>query len=569
MHDLLVRKLITEADRGGLRAKTMGTVVAIIAALASIFTFLYIIFKLRQQQIMIKQLDESEKKAREVAQIKENFMANMSHEIRTPMNAILGFTNILKRKNLDEESERHVQTIQESSESLLHIINDILDLSKIEAGMLKIETAPFSIRNTVPTVEAMLKSKTEEKGLQFNVSIDDSMPDILEGDATRLSQILINLISNAIKFTEKGSINLNVANEGIEDQMIFLRITVSDTGIGIKKEDLNTIFDRFQQAEDSVSRKFGGTGLGLSIVKELTVLQNGSISVDSETGKGSTFNITIPYRISGEKNLPMVENITFEDPGDTFEKANILVAEDNEINQSLIKYLLNEWKIRADFVENGKEAIRLLQQQNYDLILMDIQMPEMDGYSATKEIREVLNYKTPIIAMTAHALAGEKDMCLQAGMNGYLPKPIRDKQLYNTIVKFLNIESKTVKPAETVNSKAATSFKTINLGYMREISRGNKEYEKLVTEQFLESVPDELASIKNAWNDGSIKELRQLAHNMKTTISILGLTDSLNPHLDFLEHEPLDAMSFRNHYETIETICTMAIEEATGFYKTL
>lgn len=196
-------------------------------------------------------------------------------------------------------------------------------------------------------------------------------------------------------------------------------------------------------------------------------------------------------------------------------------------------------------------------------------MPEMDGYSATKEIREVLKYKTPIIAMTAHALAGEKDKCLQAGMNGYLPKPIRDKQLYNTIVKFLNIESKTVKPAETVNSKPAPSFKTINLGYMREISSGNKEYEKLVTEQFLESVPDELVSIKNAWNDGSIKELRQLAHNMKTTISIMGLTDSLNPHLDFLEHEPLDAMSFRNHYETIETICTMAIEEATGFYKTL
>ncbi|MCO5291177.1 MAG: response regulator [Chitinophagaceae bacterium] len=569
LHDLLARKLITEADRGGLRAKTMGTVVAIIAALASIFTFLYIIFKLRQQQIMIKQLDESEKKAREVAQIKENFMANMSHEIRTPMNAILGFTNILKRKNLDEESEHHVQTIQESSESLLHIINDILDLSKIEAGMLKIETAPFSIRNTVHTVEAMLKSKTDEKELDFSVSIDNTLPDILEGDATRLSQILINLISNAIKFTEKGSITLNVANEGIEDQMISLRITVSDTGIGIKNEDLNTIFDRFQQAEDSVSRKFGGTGLGLSIVKELTVLQNGSISVDSETGKGSTFNITIPYRISKEKNLPLVENITFEVPGDTFEKANILVAEDNEINQSLIKYLLNEWKIRADFVENGKEAIRLLQQQNYDLILMDIQMPEMDGYSATKEIREVLKYKTPIIAMTAHALAGEKDKCLQAGMNGYLPKPIRDKQLYNTIVKFLNIESKTVKPAETVNSKPAPSFKTINLGYMREISSGNKEYEKLVTEQFLESVPDELVSIKNAWNDGSIKELRQLAHNMKTTISIMGLTDSLNPHLDFLEHEPLDAMSFRNHYETIETICTMAIEEATGFYKTL
>lgn len=162
--------------------------------------------------------------------------------------------------------------------------------------MLKIETAPFSIRNTVHTVEAMLKSKTDEKELDFSVSIDNTLPDILEGDATRLSQILINLISNAIKFTEKGSITLNVANEGIEDQMISLRITVSDTGIGIKNEDLNTIFDRFQQAEDSVSRKFGGTGLGLSIVKELTVLQNGSISVDSETGKGSTFNITIPYQ---------------------------------------------------------------------------------------------------------------------------------------------------------------------------------------------------------------------------------------------------------------------------------
>ena len=201
IHEASARKLIEEADKNGRKAKTMGVIVALIAAAASIFTFLYITFKFREQQILIKQLDDSEKKAREAARIKENFMANMSHEIRTPMNAILGFTNILKRKNLDEESARHVQTIKNSSENLLHIINDILDLSKIEAGMLRIETALFSIRNVIHSVEAMFRSPIEEKGLRFNVTVVDSLPNMLEGDATRLSQILINLLANSLKFT--------------------------------------------------------------------------------------------------------------------------------------------------------------------------------------------------------------------------------------------------------------------------------------------------------------------------------------------------------------------------------
>ncbi len=284
IHEASARKLIEEADKNGRKAKTMGIIVALIAAAASIFTFLYITFKFREQQILIKQLDDSEKKAREAARIKENFMANMSHEIRTPMNAILGFTNILKRKNLDEESARHVQTIKNSSENLLHIINDILDLSKIEAGMLRIETAPFSIRNVIHSVEAMFRPPIEEKGLRFNVTVDDSLPNMLEGDATRLSQILINLLANSLKFTNIGSISLSVKDIDHTGSTVNIGFGVSDTGIGIEEKNLNAIFERFQQAEDSVTRKYGGTGLGLSIVQELVALQHGEITAQSEAG---------------------------------------------------------------------------------------------------------------------------------------------------------------------------------------------------------------------------------------------------------------------------------------------
>ncbi|RYZ13615.1 MAG: hypothetical protein EOP49_54290 [Sphingobacteriales bacterium] len=259
---------------------------------------------------MIRQLDASEKKEREAAKIKENFLANMSHEIRTPMNAILGFTTLLQKKQLEPEAALYVHTIRQSGENLLAIINDILDLSRIEAGMMRIEPAPFSVRSLAHSIETMFLEKTKEKGLLLSTSVADDVPDILEGDAVRLTQILVNLIGNAVKFTQQGSINIAIQSTSAGPQQVNLLISVNDTGIGIEKDQLPRIFDRFRQAEDSITRRYGGTGLGLSIVKDLVDLQKGSITVLSEPGLGTRFQVSLSYKIPVETTITPLQHRT-------------------------------------------------------------------------------------------------------------------------------------------------------------------------------------------------------------------------------------------------------------------
>lgn len=567
-HERLATALIQEADINGAKAKTLGTIMAGIAALASIFTFVYAAFKVQQQQQLITRLNKSEKKAKEAVQTKENFLANMSHEIRTPLNAILGYTNLLLRKDIDRESHQQIQTIQKSGENLLTIVNDVLDLSKIEAGMMRIESAPFSIRGLAHSVETMLKPKAAEKQLQLTTKVDESLPDDLEGDATRLTQILINLIGNAIKFTHKGSIVVNISNLGIANNEIKTGITVSDTGIGIEKEKLSLIFERFQQAEDAVTRKYGGTGLGLAIVYELVLLQNGTITANSQPGQGTTFDIIIPYRISSQK-APAASNISNKSAINTaFNNIKILVAEDNEINQTLIRHLFKEWNLNYDIANNGKEAIALLQNNSYALVLMDIQMPEMDGYTAAMQIRGSLKMDIPIIAMTAHAMAGEREKCLSYGMNDYISKPIKEELLYAIISRFTGSSIPNPATPESAENTAGV-YNTINLQYMKEISMGNIEYERDVTEQFIEVIPEDIKMLDEYWQAGNITALKQTAHDMKTSVSVMGLTEKLQPVLDALEHEELSETSFRQHYSMLTDICVHAVAEAKVFYNTL
>lgn len=528
--------------------------------------FWFIINTIRKQGQLIRQLHISEKKVRESVQVKENFLANMSHEIRTPMNAILGFTNLLQQKKLDEETTEYVQTIQKSGENLLTIINDILDLSKIEAGMMRIEAAPFSIRGVTHSVEGMFADKTKKKGIQFSTHIDATVPDTMNGDAIRLSQILINLIGNALKFTEQGSIKINISNECIENDIIKTGITVTDTGIGIQQEKLEQIFDRFQQADDAVTRKYGGTGLGLSIVNDLTKLQNGTITVESEPGKGTRFHIIIPYQIiSSETNEKFSEEHHAASESN-FDDVVVLVVEDNEINQTLIKHLFKSWNLQYDLAKNGREAIEKLKTTTYNLVLMDIQMPEMDGYTTTQEIRQHLKIDVPVIAMTAHAFAGEREKCISYGMNEYISKPIQIDQLHSLIAQFTKIKSASAK-LENDNLNTS-SYQYINLKYMKEISGGNTEYEKTVTGQFIEAIPQELDEIEKAWKNNDVKQMRQLAHNMKTTISVMGLNERLQPYLDILEYGDLKEQIFKVNYKLITSVCLAAVEEANHFLNT-
>ena len=464
-------KLALDANQSGKSAREWGFILAITAVLASIFTFGYITKRIRRQQQLYEQLNESEKRVREAGIVKENFMANMSHEIRTPMNAILGFTNLLQREHLNEKSKEFVRSIQNSGENLLEIINDILDFSKIEAGMMRIESKLFSLRELLDSVKTMFAAKIQLKNLRFELKIENSIPDMLLGDSIRLTQILINLVNNAIKFTDSGGIEVNVTTDKKTEDSIQITFSVKDTGIGIASHKLEAIFERFQQADEDSTRKYGGTGLGLSIAKHLVELQNGTIRVSSELTKGTEFVFSIPYALSTELTEHDDLKSPFSgkiNPIDTH--VRILVAEDNVMNQTLMRHLLTYWNLDFDIVNNGKEAIDALQQKDFRLLLLVFLMPLMDGYTTTIKIRSELGLNIPIIAMTAHAMVGEREKCLSYGMNEYISKPIREKELFNIINNFLTNNGGKDKINNEISNIPIRDGLLLDLNYLNEVS---------------------------------------------------------------------------------------------------
>ncbi len=564
----LLETVTSSIDASGEKALQFGTILIVVVLSSGAVLFWFIINTIRRQNQLIDRLNTSEKKLKEAVTIKENFMANMSHEIRTPMNAVLGFTKLLKRKSLDAESKEYVDTIERSGENLLTIINDILDLSKIEAGMMRIENAPFNIRGLLFSVETLFREKMAEKKLSLQVQIGQEIPDMLSGDAVRLSQILVNLVGNALKFTDRGHIQLIVKGDKTSGQTILCHFTVADTGIGISRDELVHVFERFHQAEETVTRQFGGTGLGLSIVKELVQLQNGKISVESEPGKGTSFHFSIPYQIVSAESANTYQLTDPHAERSPETSLHILVAEDNEINQALVRHLFKDWNLSYDIASTGVEAIQLLQKNQYDLILMDIQMPKMDGYTATRIIRQELKMDIPIIAMTAHAMAGEKEKCMGYGMNEYISKPIREEQLLSILHRFSD-KSPTVQPRPSSTSNPVYRYDWINLDYMKEVSQGNTGYEREVTEQFIETIPEDLRLLNTCWEKKDIAQLRQVAHNMKTSVSVMGLTEKLRPFLDNLEYLELTPDSFQENFNQLSDICNHSLREAGSFLGSL
>jgi len=542
------------------------TAFAAVVILFSIFT----LYRYINKRIWVEQeLIIAHQKAQQSALIKEQFMANMSHEIRTPMNAILGFTNLLQKETLNERSQEFVNSIQSSGESLLAIINDILDFSKIEAGMMRIESNPFSLRGLLHSVETMFGTRIKSKNLRLTVDVEKSIPDVLQGDAVRLTQIMVNLVNNSIKFTKSGGIEISVTANKEKEDMINLCFSVKDTGIGIPPNKIDSIFDRFQQADEDITRKYGGTGLGLSIVKQLVELQNGTIKVNSAQGIGTEFVFTIPYIISAE----LAENSSLKIVAADEIKLDqnnikILVAEDNAMNQNLMKHLLAGWNLDFDVVNNGREAIEAIERKNYQLVLMDIQMPQMDGYTATMKIRNELKSNIPIIAMTAHAMAGEREKCLSYGMNEYLAKPIRENDLFKIINNLLRRNNDEKGSEKQVGNYGNKTFEVINLEYLEELSGGDKVFKKSMVEQFLQQVPDELKAIQDAFSKSNYGEVAQIAHNMKTSISFMGLTEKLNPSLDYIENNA--RIESKNIYVQekimmVKEICLQVFREAKEY----
>lgn len=376
-------------------------------------------------------------KAEESNKLKEAFLANMSHEIRTPMNAIIGFSDILSKCALGEHEKEFVRTIKSAGENLLTIINDILDISKIEASMMTFEEHIFSVNEMFASLNVMLLEKAKEKNLELTFSCDPDVPAHLLGDPTRLTQIIINLAGNAIKFTPKGKVAVSVkvknnTGDALLPEQTLLEFSIRDTGIGIPPDKLAHIFERFRQAESHTTRKYGGTGLGLSIAKQLVELQGGVLTVKSEFKVGSEFSFCIPYMISGVVSR-VTESTAKKYNVQELDKLSILLVEDNQLNVKLILSLFSEHNLKVQVAENGSVAIEKLKEHKFDIVLMDMEMPVMNGYEAAFAIRSELKSDIPIIAMTAHAMAGERERCLGLGMNDYISKPINANQLFEKL----------------------------------------------------------------------------------------------------------------------------------------
>ena len=372
--------------------------------------------------------------AENAVKAKQQFLSNMSHEIRTPMNAIIGFTKVILRTDLTDKQKEYLNAIKISGDALIVLINDILDLAKVDAGKMTFEKTPFKMKASIAAMLHLFETKIQEKNLKLIKEYDSKIPDVLVGDPIRLHQIILNLVSNAVKFTSKGKITVSVDLLHEDEDKVILKFAVTDTGIGISEEKIGTIFENFQQATSQTSRLYGGTGLGLAIVKQLIEPQNGTIRVNSTIHKGSTFSFTLPFQKTNS-DVELENELTEIDSEMKYIK--VLVVEDIALNQLLMKTLLDDFGFEVDIAENGKIAIEKLQKKDYDIILMDLQMPEMNGFEATKYIRNTILSTIPIIALTADVTTVDVDKCKAVGMNDYIAKPVDERLLYNKIINIL------------------------------------------------------------------------------------------------------------------------------------
>lgn len=455
----------------------------------------------------------------EKARAKDTFLANMSHEIRTPLNAIAGFTDILQETPLDEQQKFHVEIISSALKNLNVIINDILDLSKLESGKIELEKAPFNLDHLLRQVVNIYHEKAKLKNIRLVLSQDSGIPKMLSGDEVRLSQILINLVSNALKFTDEGHVELRVDVLNRTEEGVMLTFSVKDTGIGISSDKLKVIFDRFTQAEDYTTRMYGGTGLGLNIVRSLVELHKGHLRVESEPWKGSTFAFEIYY--------PYASLLPESGNGSATSKAVpiisrdlvVLLVDDNQHNQLLAKIYLERNRCKVIIANNGKEAIKILKVRRVDLVVMDIQMPIMDGIQATEMIRNVLGLTIPIIGCSAHALSSERIKCLEAGMDEYITKPYQERDIVGVIAKVINQEKHTSFTQEQqplIQADVKSVFKKWSDDY------GDETMMKLLT-VLREMLPELLQDLEKFNTVADLDDVAKVAHNICGSFGSLNL----------------------------------------------
>jgi PAS domain S-box-containing protein len=459
--------------------------------------------------------------AENAVKAKQQFLSNMSHEIRTPMNAIIGFTKVVLKTDLSAKQREYLIAIKMSGDALIVLINDILDLAKVDAGKMTFEQIPFKMASSLSAMLHLFETKIQEKNLELVKEYDDKIPTTLLGDPVRLHQIILNLISNAVKFTTKGKITVSVRLIKEDDEYATIEFAITDSGIGIAESKIEKIFENFQQASSGTSRLYGGTGLGLSIVKQLVEPQGGSIDVKSKIGEGSTFSFILKFKKTNQETELETGIVELDTE---IKNIKILVVEDIALNQLLMKTLLDDFGFERDIAGNGKIAIEKLEKKSYDIILMDLQMPEMNGFEATEYIRNKMNSKIPIIALTADVTTVDLAKCKAVGMNDYIAKPVDERLLYS---KIINLVKKPVyiKPVEPIpiENEERKKQKCIDLDYLSHRTKSNPELMMEMISLYLEQTPVLVSTMKQSLLDKDWDLLHASVHKIIPSFSIMGI----------------------------------------------
>jgi len=498
--------------------------------------------------------------AKGAAKAKQQFLSNMSHEIRTPMNAIIGFTKVVLKSELTSKQREHISAIKISGDALIVLINDILDLAKVDAGKMIFEQIPFKLSASLASMLHLFEFKIQEKNLSLISEYDERIPKVLIGDPARLHQIILNLLSNAVKFTSKGNIKVSVKLLNQTPDVVNVEFSVCDTGIGLEDDKLNEIFENFQQAHSDSTRHFGGTGLGLAIVKQLVESQGGFINVKSELNVGSVFIFNLQFKKTDEEVEFEESHMVLETE---FTNNNVLVVEDVPLNQLLMKTILEDFGFVCDIAANGKEAIEKMEMNTYDIILMDLQMPVMNGFETTEYIRKTLKSDIPIIALTADVTTVDLPKCKEIGMDEYISKPIHEKKLYRKIIALIK-KRKLSKTTKYLEKREVSKSKCIDLNYLILKTKSDPNLMKEMILLYLEQTPLLINTMKRSYLEKDWPLLNAALHKMLPSFSVVGISsdyEGIVKEIQDYANKQMGEEDILSKLNKIEDVCTQACLE--------